>query len=129
MADYNIRMHQIGDDGTTVHNLYPESKAELIKFDDGKSVQELRSSLYYATLGVIWTGNSAPYSQVVNISGVLSTDSPIIDMVNSGTYDTDTSLNYEWSKVYRAVAGNGIITFYSRETTSTAIPIQIVVVR
>ena len=34
MADYNIRMHQIGDDGTTVHNLYPESKAELIKFND-----------------------------------------------------------------------------------------------
>jgi len=76
-----------------------------------------------------WTGTTSPYSQSVTVSGVVSTDTPIIDVVMSGTYSTDEAMAEAWGYIYRAVTGNDSITFYATEKPTINLPIQIKVVR
>ena len=66
-------------------------------------------------------GDVAPYTQEVTISGVLATDSPIIDLVASETYSTAVAEDEAWSKIYKAVAGLGTITFYAKEEPTVAL--------
>ena len=82
-----------------------------------------------ATLDTTWSGTSAPYTKTVSVSGILSTDTPIIDVVMSGTYSTDEARTEAWGYIYRAVTANGSITFYATEKPTVSLPIQIRVVR
>jgi len=81
------------------------------------------------TLNTTWLGTSAPFSKTVTVSGILSTDTPIIDVVMSGTYSTDEARIEAWGYIYRAVTANGSITFYATEKPTASLPIQIKVVR
>ena len=82
-----------------------------------------------ATLNTAWLGTSAPYTKTVSVSGILFTDTPIIDVVMSGTYSTDEARIEAWGYIYRAVCNNGSITFYATEKPTVSLPIQIKVVR
>jgi hypothetical protein len=82
-----------------------------------------------ATLDTTWSGTSAPYTKTVYVSGILATDTPIIDVVMSGTYSTDEARIEAWGYIYRAVCNNGSITFYATEKPTVSLPIQIRVVR
>lgn len=82
-----------------------------------------------ATLDTTWSGTSAPYTKTVSVSGILSTDTPIIDVVMSGTYATDEARSEAWGYIYRAVTANDSITFYAMEKPTVSLPIQIKVVR
>jgi hypothetical protein len=81
------------------------------------------------TLDTTWSGSSAPYSKTVTVSGILATDTPIIDIVMSGTYSTDEARIEAWGCIYRAVTADGSITFYTTEKPTVSLPIQIRVVR
>jgi len=85
--------------------------------------------VYNATLDTSWSGSSAPYSKTVTVSGILATDTPIIDIAMSGTYSTDEARIEAWGYIYRAVTANGSITFYATEKPTVSLPIQIKVVR
>lgn len=79
------------------------------------------------TLSTTWTGSAAPYTQAVTVSGILATDTPILDLVASTT-------NYEdeqtaWANVFKAVASANTLTFYTKEKTETSLTIQARVVR
>ena len=82
-----------------------------------------------ATLDTTWSGTSAPFSKTVTVSGILSTDTPIIDVVMSGTYSTDEARAEAWGYIYRAVTGADSITFYATDKPTVDLPIQIRVVR
>lgn len=82
-----------------------------------------------ATLDTTWTGSSVPYSKTVTVVGILATDTPIIDVVMSGTYETDKARQEAWAYVYRAVTSNNSITFYASEKPTVNLPVQIKVVR
>lgn len=75
-----------------------------------------------------WTGSSAPYSKAVTVTGILSTDKPIIDLVLTGTYATDLVMIENWAKIYRAVTSADTITFYATEVPSADIDIQMVTI-
>ena len=68
-----------------------------------------------------WTGSAAPFSQAVTISGVLSTDSPIIDLVPSNVYATAVAEDTAWGQIYKAVASANTITFYAKEEPTVAL--------
>lgn len=71
-----------------------------------------------------WTaseGNVAPYWQEVSISGVLATDSPIIDLVASNTYTDAVVQDEQWGQIYKAVATAGKITFYAKTAPTVAL--------
>jgi len=82
-----------------------------------------------ATLNTTWSGTSAPYTKTVTVNGIQSSDTPIIDVVMSGTYSTDTARTEAWGYIYRAVTGANSITFYATDKPTVNLPIQIRVVR
>ena len=85
---------------------------------------------YTATIpSASWTGSSAPFSKTVSVSGILSTDTPIIDLVLSGTYATDTAMIEDWGKIYRITTAANSITVYATEIPSASINIQLKAVR
>ena len=81
------------------------------------------------TLDTSWSGSSAPYSKTVTVSDILATDTPIIDIVMSGTYSTDEARAEAWGYIYRAVTSADSITFYATDKPTVDLPIQIKVVR
>ena len=89
----------------------------------------VKHAILTATLNTTWSGSAAPYTKTITVSGILATDTPIIDIVMSGTYATDEARQEAWGYVYRAVTANGSITFYATEKPTVSLPIQIRVVR
>lgn len=80
-----------------------------------------------ATITTTWTGTTAPYSQNRSVSGLLSTDSPIIDIVTStSNYAQEEE---EWAKIFKITPYNGGITIYANDKTTITLTIQIKVVR
>jgi hypothetical protein len=101
-----------------------KSKSALIN-DPG----HVEHGAFTATLNVGWSGSSAPFTQLLNVSGILSTDTPIIDVVMDGDFETDKARQEAWSYIYRAVTENDSITFFATEKPTVELPIQIKVVR
>lgn len=81
------------------------------------------------TLSTNWTGTNAPYTQEVAVEGLLSTDVPIVGLVQSGTYSEAQTQLADYGKLYRAVTSDGAITFFSRESTSTALTLQLKIIK
>ena len=85
---------------------------------------------YTATITTNWTGSSAPYTQAVTVSGILTTDCPHIVPVYSSTLSTALEQKEAWSMVSKAETSANTITFTCfEEKPMTAIPIQIEVIR
>lgn len=88
------------------------------------------TALYTATIpNTSWTGSSAPFSKAVTVTGIVSTDTPMIDLVLSGTYATDQTMTEDWAKIYRAVTSANTVTFYATSVPSASINVQLKVVR
>ena len=78
--------------------------------------------VFTGTLSTNWAGSAAPYSQTVTVNGILATDRPICDYVNSGTYATDQTREEGWLNVYRGVTAANQITFYAHDKPTVEIP-------
>lgn len=63
-----------------------------------------------------WAGASAPYTQTVNVSGILERDKPILDVSISSNVATGISEAEQWEYITQAVTGAGTITFSCYET-------------
>jgi hypothetical protein len=81
-----------------------------------------------ATIGTAWAG-SGPYTQSVVVSGLLASDTPIIDLVASTNPETAEAEIAAWAVIYRIDTANGSMTVYASEATTQAITIQILGVR
>ncbi len=81
-------------------------------------------------LTTAWTGDSAPYTQEVAVTGMLATDEPHITPVYSSTLATAIAQKEAWANVSKAEAGAGKVTFTCFEDKPTvAIDLQIEVIR
>ena len=93
---------------------------------DGKAT----AALYALTLlSTGWTGDAVPYAQEVAVTGITAADTPLVDIVQTGTEATDEPMREAWGVVTRIVAGAGKITAYASEKPTVNIPIQLKVVR
>lgn len=86
---------------------------------------------FSATLSATsWLGDAAPYTQTVTITGLLSTDRPIVDVALTGTASTDTAILEAWGLVSRITTADGSITAVCYEDKPEVdIPIQMEVIR
>lgn len=84
-----------------------------------------------ATIGTTWTqGASGEYSQTVNVTGLLATDTPTIDIVLSDTVSTAKSQIEAYSCVSRITTADGAMTVYCYDTEPTvAMNVQLLCVR
>ncbi|MBQ8507234.1 MAG: hypothetical protein IJ466_07395 [Clostridia bacterium] len=88
------------------------------------------TALYTATIPASGWSGTAPYSVSISVPGMLESDIPLVDIVQTGSESTDAPVREAWALVTRIVAGNGSITAYAaEEIPAAAIPIQMKVVR
>ena len=93
---------------------------------DGKAT----AALYTLTLPSSgWTGDAAPYAQEVTVTGITAADTPLVDIVQTGTEATDEPMREAWGVVTRIVTGAGKITAYASEKPTVDVPIQLKVVK
>lgn len=90
----------------------------------------VQNGIYTATiLTSSWNGTTSPYTTSVTVSGMLSTDTPIIDVVMTGTFATDEAIISSWSSVYRAVTTTDVVSFSATDIPTADLPLQFKVVR
>ncbi len=88
------------------------------------------TALYNSTLASSGWSSAAPYTQTVNVSGILSTDTPIVDVVLDVDTPTAISQISAWMCVSKIETSNGSITATCLEDVPTIdIPVQLKVVR
>jgi hypothetical protein len=95
-----------------------------------KSIGAATTALYSVTLAPgDWTG-SDPSTAAKTVSGILSTDTPILDLdLSSVLFAEVADVQSDWGLVYRAATSANTITFYATDTPTESLPIQIQVVR
>jgi len=69
------------------------------------------------------------YYQTIPLSGILSGDNPVVDILQTGLESTDKIIRENWSKVTRITTAADSITVYATEVLSAAIMIRLKVVR
>ena len=88
------------------------------------------SSLNYAELSAAgWEGLSAPFEQTLPLSFLHAGDTPVIDVLLSGSITTDRQRLADYSTLYRVVTGNGSLTAYALSKPTGAVPLRILNVR
>ena len=85
---------------------------------------------YTATVTTTWTGSSAPYYQNITVTGLATTDYPIVDIVPSSTYSTAKKQLQAYRSFYRmTVPSANTLRVYSHVKTTQSVPIQIRCIR
>ena len=88
------------------------------------------SAVYTAELPVSgWTGSEAPYSQTVAVGGLKAGDTPIVDLVLSGSYAVDRVRLEQYGLLYRADTGTDSLTVYAAERPTELLPIRLLCIR
>ena len=85
--------------------------------------------IYTGEISTTWTGDAAPFSQNVTISGLLTEDNPIVDLVPSSDYDVAEREIADYGKLYKMTTAVDTLTVYATEKTTTALNIQLAVMR
>lgn len=89
--------------------------------------EKATTATYTATTTADWTDQTGYYTQTVTVAGLLATDNPIIDLV---TTTAGFEAEYEaWDKLFKITTATDSITLYASETITTALNLQIKVVR
>jgi hypothetical protein len=78
-----------------------------------------------------WTGSEAPYTAVKTVSGILSTDRPILDLdLSAVSIGNVAAKQADWALVYRAAATDANeISFFATDEPTESLVVQIKVVR
>ena len=125
-ATYETKSNKSDSYSASSSTTYASTKALV----DGLTTKAEVSN-YTATITTTWTeGSSSVYSQTISVQGILSTDTPIIDVVLDSDPTTAQNQMDAWSYISRISTGNNSITVYAvGSAPTTAIPLQILCVR
>ena len=131
-------------DKTKLANIESEANKTIVEQTTGTSTSSVMSqdavttqlnnkattNLYTATLTSSGWSSSAPYTQTVSVSGILSTDTPIADVVLDVVTSTAMTQISAWMCVSNIETADGSITATCFENNPEIdIPIQLKVVR
>lgn len=98
----------------------------------GSRIHSLENSTanYTATVSTSWTGTSAPFTQSIPVSGITSTDNPIIFPIYNSNNNTAITEQETWLTIGKITTANNSITVTCfEEKPTTALNIQLKVVR
>lgn len=105
-------------DETSKHWFVGEKDTGIVA--EGVTTISTTSANYTATLTVDdWVGDTAPYTQVVNISGITSDLSPFIDLIVSDDITMADEEMVQWCYITKAVTGDNTITFRCNKNKPT----------
>lgn len=140
MPDKRARFRIKNSDGTYSTRWF-ETKANIVLFDDGTNVEAFKTTTneslnnkaqtitYTATIDTTWSG-SGPFTKTVTVSGIQSTDNPIVDIVLSDDTETAKAELEAYGKISDITTSNGSITIRClEEKPESSFSIQLKVVR
>lgn len=87
------------------------------------------STKQFSALKANFTATGAPAKLDVTVTGLLATDTPIVDIVPSTVMATADAQLEAYGAMFKMVSGAGKITVYASKPTETDVPIQLKVVR
>lgn len=98
---YDIEMLKIGNGIQNYNDLrpvYANGKIEVLLLEESK-----------------WTGETAPYTQRIEVDNMWSFFNPNVGLNPSTSYNVALVEVQEYSKLYKGVSGEGYIDFYATE--------------
>lgn len=135
-SDLNDLISQIDSkaNATDLNNLRTvvDSKASTTDLNNLSTLvnEKATTKVFSATLNAESWSSSAPYTQTVSVSGVLSTDNPLVDIVLSSTTATAKNEVAAWGCVSKITTASDAITATCLEEKPTVnMTIQLKVVR
>ena len=88
------------------------------------------SIAYAADLNpALWEGTTAPFTQTSTIPGLLGSDTPLVDLLLSGTLSTDRKRLEDYAQLYRAATADGALTVYALARPTVTLPLRILCIR
>ena len=83
-SEYKINLRRFN--GTDYDTVYPSSKADIIKYSDGTTLEQNRTkSITFTVAASSWSGSTAPYTCTTTISGITTKTNGIIGLPVSAT--------------------------------------------
>lgn len=125
------KLSEFANDGVFITNTSDDLVNYYTKSEDDALLNtKATTALYTATLPVSGWSSSAPYTQTVSVSGILSTDTPIADVVLDVVTSTAMTQISAWMCISSIETVDGSITATCFEDKPEIdIPIQLKVVR
>lgn len=120
------------DDGGNVYQFpfchFQWSGSAITAFTiDAPSLDTTRVKTYTAQVGTAWTDKTGYYTQDISVEGIKAADNPIVDLVASTAgFESEQEV---YMNIFKIVTSDGKITVYSSKATTTAISIQLKVVK
>lgn len=115
--------------GVTVGSIGTENLVDgsvtALKIADGAVSQTFTATITAAG----WTGDAAPYTNEVTVTGLTAGDNPFVDMIASSAFETAETEIEAFANIYRMVTAENKLTVYAAEKPTVDIAIQIKVVR
>ena len=97
---------------------------------DAEISKKAVTTTYTAEVGTGWTGDSAPYTQTVAVTGITANDNPIVDIYSDSANDTFKLELKAYSLVSKIVTGENSITLTClNKKPVTAFGLQLKVVK
>lgn len=101
------------------------SNTEKTKWNAATKPVTLSTTILAETdAGNIWSGSEAPYTQRVNVTGILESDNPIVDIKLGDVYDTIQKQLDSYAYIYKILTYDGYIMVYASQKTEYDINIQ-----
>lgn len=101
------------------------SDTEKAKWNAATKPETLYTTILAETdAGNVWTGSAAPYTQKINVSGILESDNPIVDIKLGDVYDTIQKQLDSYAYIYKILTYDGYIVVYASKKTEYDIDIQ-----
>ena len=83
-SEYKINLKRFN--GTDYDTIYPASKADIIKYNDGTTLEDNRvKSVIFNVPANAWTGDAEPFTCTVNINGITAKTNGIIGVPMAAT--------------------------------------------
>lgn len=98
--------------------------------DDEEDIADLkgRKKTFTATIpatGWISQGSGAYFTLSLPVTGIQSTDTPDIGIVQTGTWATDEAIREAWALITRITAGTNTLNITAEAVPSVQIPLQV----
>ena len=90
----------------TLESTVSQNQSQITDLQSSKAT----TTTYTATISATWTGEQAPYTQSISVSGILSTDNPLVDIILNNDNEIAKSEIENYGKISRIQTTDGSIT-------------------
>lgn len=88
------------------------------------------STVYSVSVGIDWTGNAAPYTKEIPVSGLAAGDRVAVDILPSEESFSAAQAQLDaYALIYRVKVSNGKLTLYAIQKPTTAFTLQVLAVK